>query len=171
MDDTRPEAVTSARAFALAAHADQRYGGQPYSYHLDAVATLLAPFGETAQVVGYLHDVVEDTPVTVEEVRSAFGEFVARCVLLLTDEPGANRRERKAKTNAKLAKVTGGEELALIVKAADRLANVRESAKGGNGSKLEMYRKEHAAFRQAAYRPGLCDTLWQEIEALLDGPD
>lgn len=57
--------------------------------------------------------------------------------------------------------------LALIVKAADRLANLRESARGRSGSKLDMYRQEHPAFRAAAYRPGLCDGLWEEIERLL----
>lgn len=159
--------LQSAREFAVAAHGDQRYGDRPYVQHLDAVAELLQPFGETAQVIGYLHDVVEDTAVTPEQVRSAFGDHVARCVLLLSDEAGGNRRDRKARSHAKLAKVSGEAELALIVKAADRLANLRESAAGGASSKLEMYRREHAAFRAAAYRIGLCDDLWLEIERIL----
>jgi (p)ppGpp synthase/HD superfamily hydrolase len=159
--------VGRARAFALAAHCDQRYGDHPYSFHLDAVAQLLVPYGEDAQAVGYLHDVVEDTAVTLEHVRDQFGDRIADCVALFTDEPGETRRERKARTYAKLARVDGLERLALIVKAADRLANLRMSARGGSGSKLEMYRLEHADFRRAAFRDGLCNEFWAEMEQIL----
>lgn len=160
--------VARARTFAVAAHGEQRYGDQPYSVHLDAVAAILAPFGEAAQVVGYLHDVVEDTAVSLATLGAKFGERMAKLVSLVTDEPGANRRERKARSNAKLAAVSGEESLALVVKAADRLANLRASAGGGAESKLGMYRREHPDFRRAAYRPGLCDDLWREIDAIID---
>lgn len=143
------------------------YGDQQYSFHLDAVVELLADFGQEAQIVGYLHDVVEDTVVSLQAVREKFGDRVADCVALVTDETGTNRKERKARTNAKLAAVTDKNEVALLVKAADRLANLRASARGGSGSKLEMYRREHFAFRQAAYRPGLCDEMWQEMDRIL----
>ncbi len=164
------DALTRARAFAVLTHGEQKYGDQPYSVHLDAVVEILVPFGEEARVVGYLHDVAEDTPVTLETLRDEFGERVAKLVGLVTDEPGKNRRERKARTNAKLAAVGAEDSLALIVKAADRLANLRASAKGGPDSKLGMYRREHPEFRQAAFRPGLCDEVWREIEAII-GPN
>jgi (p)ppGpp synthase/HD superfamily hydrolase len=165
------QALADARFFAITAHGGQMYGDQPYSFHLDAVVELLAPFGEEAQIVGYLHDVVEDTAVSVQEVREKFGDHVANCVALVTDESGVNRKERKARTNAKLAAVSGDRELALIVNAADRLANLQMSARGGAGSKLDMYRREHSAFRQAAYRPGLCDELWKEMSRILEEPE
>ena len=63
------EALNHARSFAIAAHADQMYGDQPYSFHLDAVVELLAVFGEQAQIIGILHDVVEDTDVSLQTVR------------------------------------------------------------------------------------------------------
>jgi (p)ppGpp synthase/HD superfamily hydrolase len=159
--------VTKARAFAIEAHGEQRYGDEPYVYHLDAVAKLVEPYGEAAQVVAYLHDVVEDTAVDVDRIRQEFGEHAARCVLLVTDEAAVNRKERKAKTNAKLSKVEGDERVALIVKAADRLANLRMSVRGGGMSKLEMYRGEQTEFRKAAWREGLCDEIWGEIEEIL----
>ena len=105
--------VARARAFAIEAHGTQRYGDRPYAAHLDAVADLLGPFSVDAKVVGYLHDVVEDTPVPVDRVRESFGELIASCVELVTDQPGTNRRERKAATNAKLANVSGELQLAL----------------------------------------------------------
>jgi guanosine-3',5'-bis(diphosphate) 3'-pyrophosphohydrolase len=163
------DAVNRARAFALRAHGEQRYGDEPYAVHLDAVAGLLEPYGAEAQVVGYLHDVAEDTSVGLEEIAAAFGLRVADCMALVTDSPGATRAERKGKTNEKLTKVKGELELALIVKAADRLANLRVSARGGAGSKLGMYRREHAAFWAAAYRKELCEPLWAEIERIIAG--
>jgi (p)ppGpp synthase/HD superfamily hydrolase len=161
------DSVARARAFALAAHGEQRYGDQPYSVHLDTVADILAPFGEEPQVVGFLHDVAEDTQVSLDVLRTEFGERVAKLVSLVTDESGVNRRERKSRSNAKLAAVGADDSLALVVKAADRLANLRVSAAGGTDSKLGMYRREHPEFRRATYRPGLCDDLWREIEEII----
>jgi hypothetical protein len=66
-----------------------------------------------------------------------------------------------------LAAAPPEQNLALVVKAADRLANLRESTRTGNFAKLQMYRREQADFRTAAFRPGLCDDLWREIDALI----
>src|SRR6185369_14989980 len=102
-----------------------------------------------------------------QTVRQEFGDRVADCVALVTDEAGVNRKERKARTNEKLSRISGEHELALVVKAADRLANLRMSAGDRSGSKLDMYLREHSTFRQAAYRAGLCDELWQEMDRIL----
>lgn len=166
MTSSTPEA---ARTYAVEMHADQKYGAHPYVHHLDAVVTLLLPYGVQAQVIGYLHDVVEDTEATVADVQSRFGDLVARCVALLTDAPGANRKERKAKTYAALSQVSGAEELALVVKAADRLANVRACVADGHLVLWETYRGEHPTFRAAAFREGQCDPLWSELDQLLQG--
>jgi (p)ppGpp synthase/HD superfamily hydrolase len=164
-----PDSVVRARAFAVAAHGDQRYGNHAYVHHLDAVVQLLDPYGPDAQVVGYLHDVVEDTQVPLDQIRADFGDLAAACVALVTDGPGGNREQHKAATNAKLSQIDAGgpKRLALIVKAADRLDNLNECVRDSGGSKLEMYRREHPAFRAAAFRPGLCDGLWERLEAIL----
>jgi hypothetical protein len=141
--------LDAARSYAITAHADQKYGERPYAYHLDAVAALLAPYGEEAQIVGYLHDVVEDTEVTAADVEARFGKYIVNCVSLLTDESGSSRKERKTKTYAKLAQVHGQTELALVVKAADRLANVRACLSDRKRGLWELYRGEHPVFKQA----------------------
>ena len=168
--------VDRARAFAVQAHGAQQYGGHPYVHHLEAVVHLLKPFGNVAQVVGFLHDVVEDTDLPPERISEEFGDLVGDCVKLLTDSPAGDRAEKKARSHAKLAQVPADHEtkLALIVKAADRLANLRHCAEGvKNGDatsvrKLAMYRKEHPAFRTAVYRPGLCEDLWEEMEQIIE---
>lgn len=160
--------LDDARSFAVTAHGSQMYGSRPYAFHLDAVVALLSPYGSEAQVVGYLHDVVEDTEITEHDVRARFGDLVAECVGFLTDSPGASRAERKARTYARLATIAGANELALVVKAADRLANVRCCVSDQRQGLWEVYRQEHASFRQAAYRAGLCEPLWEELDALLD---
>ncbi|RQW62242.1 HD domain-containing protein [Vibrio viridaestus] len=163
--------LTTAREFAIKHHGDQRYGEKPYSYHLEQVVELLQPYGKEAQIIGYLHDVVEDTPATVEMIESLFDTKIAQAVSILTDEPGETRQERKAKTYHIMSTVQGELEIALLVKAADRLANVRSCVENGRDDKFMMYREEQPQFEWAAYRPGLCDEFWEELRALLDSED
>jgi (p)ppGpp synthase/HD superfamily hydrolase len=171
--------IWAARTWAEQMHGTQCYGPfLPFVYHLDRVASLLVPFGEEAVIVGYYHDILEDTKVEFHTLVQRADERVARLVQYVTDEPGRNRRERKAATNQKLAGVPPEFELALVAKAADRLANLRQCVlektrpqpgefPANAGSKLDMYRREHAEFRKAVYRPGLCDQFWSEIGDIL----
>lgn len=157
-----------ARAFAIERHGDQRYGSHPYSFHLENVANIVSEYGSEAVVVACLHDIVEDTNTTLEEIESTFGLFVSQCVAILTDEPGVNRKERNRETYKKMAKVSGKLELALIVKAADRLANFRACVAQDNEGLLSMYKKEHSVFKQSVYRPSLCEPFWQEMEVIVN---
>ncbi|MCB9745514.1 MAG: bifunctional (p)ppGpp synthetase/guanosine-3',5'-bis(diphosphate) 3'-pyrophosphohydrolase [Alphaproteobacteria bacterium] len=161
--------IEEARALALRAHGDQRYGEHPYAWHLQRVVELAEPYGEDAVVAAWLHDAVEDTPLTLDEVRAAFGDPVADAVDLVTDVEGPNRKARKAATYARLAAVPadGPRALALIVKAADRLANLRASRDEHKGGLLKMYQREHETFRRSAWRAGLCDDLWAEMDRIV----
>jgi len=136
-------------------------------FHLDQVAAKLSEYDELALTVAYLHDVLEDTPIDRGAIVEQFGEFVAECVTLLTDERGVNRKERKSKTYEKLSRVTGPSELALMVKVADRLANVEACIADLKVDLFKVYQSEHPAFRAAAYRAGQCDTLWSALDRLL----
>ncbi len=154
----KEEMKLKAHAFAFLHHGDQHYGDHPYIVHLDAVAALVEAYGD-AVVIAYLHDVVEDTGVTLADVEVEFGKLVADCVGILSDEPGVDRKERKSRTYAKMAGVSGELELALVVKVADRLANVRACVADKNVRLLGVYRGEHEVFRRSVYREGLCDEL------------
>ncbi len=158
--------IEIARSFAIDAHGGQMYGARPYHVHLDAVAALVSEYGDVAQVVAYLHDVVEDTSVELGTIEDRFGKLVADCVSILTDEPGENREARKRKTYSKMAKVSGDLKLALIVKAADRLANMRACISDKNTAMLDVYKNEHSVFRKSVYRENLCFSFWHEMDEI-----
>ena len=145
-----------AREVACEWHGSQRYGHHPYVKHLDDVAAICRSHSATAEIVAYLHDILEDTKLSAHQLEDIFGRDVRELVEVLTDPPGANRKERKAAAYANLADIGDQSPLAvaLVVKAADRLANVRACVEDGNDGLLEMYRKEHSAFVRAVRRVG-----------------
>lgn len=163
--------LEAARLFALAAHGNQQYGAKPYIHHLEAVVEILRSCAIELKIIGYLHDVLEDTSVSSGQIESVYGRHVARCVELLTDEPGKSRAERKRKTYVKMSKAIGPETQALIVKAADRLANVEACIRDNRYTMLAQYKCEHADFKRAVYRPGLCDAIWSRLDAYINNPD
>lgn len=126
---TRLEA--EARAFAAYAHESvgqlRRYTALPYIVHPAAVAELVrtVPHTEEMLAAAWLHDVVEDTPVTLREIEITFGAAVAELVDWLTDvsrpEDG-NRATRVALDRAHSAKATPA---AQTVKLADVIDNTR----------------------------------------------
>lgn len=165
----RPPRAPLARSIAVEAHDDQMYGRHPYSHHLDAVAELARRYGDDAEAVAYLHDVMEDVEgMTLNLLREHFGDEVAEAVDLLSDPPGSTRKERKARAYSRLATTTN--RLALVVKPCDRLANMRACVADGSERLLEVYRSEHPAFREAAFRPGLCDEIWSELDEIAERP-
>lgn len=153
---------------AVKAHGDQKYGEHPYSFHLDAVAALVAPY-EDSIILAYLHDTLEDTKLTKDEIEAVYGPFITCCVDLLTDQPGPNRKARKTATYARLQAIEAAspEHLVLTVKAADRLANVRQCVEDGNKSLLKMYADEHDAFLFAVFRKEVNADLIEKIHVLL----
>ncbi len=162
--------VQAAREYAVEVHQGQKYGDYEYVYHLDSVAYLASSYGIFARALGYLHDVVEDTRKTRDDIERRFGDDLAQMVAWISDEDGATRSERKEKTQAKLKALDATlprEFITLVVKVCDRLSNVRKSAVEGNNKKLSIYRGEHTAFRDAVYRDGQPEEMWSELEKLL----
>ena len=92
-----PTLEQRALKFATEAHADQvrRYDGAPYIYHPIAVSEIVRTFGGSKEMIAaaLLHDTVEDTPATLDDVRREFGDKVHDLVEWLTDvsKPGAYR--------------------------------------------------------------------------------
>lgn len=123
-------AVTEAVRFARAWHGDQRRPtGVPYLEHLlEALEVLVRGAGIKDRDVlcaAVLHDVVEDTPCRLEEVREAFGSEVAELVGWVTIpevEPGQEKAQVK---EAYLRRLRDAPERARLVKLADRVSNVQ----------------------------------------------
>lgn len=118
-----------AKEFATRSHAmiDQRrkYTGEPYIIHPAAVAELVRSVPHTTAMLcaAWLHDVVEDTPITLNEIEHEFGHEIAALVEMLTDISGpndGNRATRKALDKAHLA--TASAE-AKTIKLADLVDN------------------------------------------------
>ncbi len=158
--------VARARELATTAHAGQRYGELPYTAHLERVEEVVRRFPHTAvmRAAAWLHDSVEDTPLTLAEVEAAVGGEVAAIVAAVTDQPGASRAERKARTLPVLAAASPE---ARAVKLADRIANLEAARTTGRADLLAMYRREHAELRRQLERPGEHEAQWALLESLL----
>lgn len=153
---------------ALARHSVQTYGPHPFVVHLVEVYSLVheaAPNDEDALAAAWLHDVLEDTHTGYRELEVAFDKDFADLVQELTDEEGPNRKERKKKTYARMW--AAGSDKAMLVKLADRLANVRRCVKDGHDGLLEMYRREYSDFRTAVYRLNQPKAWWTELHETL----
>src|SRR5688572_28437114 len=100
---TGGDLVEKARQFATAAHRGvgqtRKYTGEPYDEHLRRVAPLVECLTDDPELIAaaWLHDVVEDTPVTLEEVEREFGHGVRELVGALTDVSRPHHGNRKAR--------------------------------------------------------------------------
>jgi GTP diphosphokinase / guanosine-3',5'-bis(diphosphate) 3'-diphosphatase len=132
--------VQRAARFAIAAHGtDLRQSGDPYVVHPIAVATILARIHLDSETIAaaLLHDVVEDTPVTVDAIRTEFGPRVALLVDGVSklgrihwpsDQPdGASSREKahQAENLRKMFLAMVDDIGVVLIKLADRLHNMR----------------------------------------------
>jgi hypothetical protein len=156
MARTHPQAmdlVQRARDFAVTAHSNmnhrRKYTDAPYSTHLQNVVNLVAAVSDDAEILAgaWLHDVVEDTPTTLEEVEAGFGKSVARLVDCLTDvsrSSDGNRAVRKEIDRQHLARA---DAKAKTIKLADLIDNCRDICQH-NRRFANVYLQEMAALLQ-----------------------
>jgi (p)ppGpp synthase/HD superfamily hydrolase len=137
--------VKRAKAFAELRHSGLKYGAQPYTVHLEAVYQAALEFGLPADYLAaaWLHDVLEDTDTSYEELRTLFGRKVSDLVEAVTGR-GENRTARQADIVEKLRKNPDAVALKLL----DRLANARAAKAEGLRELLVMYRKEWPAYSE-----------------------
>jgi GTP diphosphokinase / guanosine-3',5'-bis(diphosphate) 3'-diphosphatase len=121
------------KAYRLAADAHKsqlRQSGEPYMVHPLQVTLILADMqmDMVCLETGLLHDTVEDTSVSIDQIRKTFGEEVARCVDGVTKLSKLNlysREERQAESVRKMLLAMVNDIRVIIVKLADRLHNMR----------------------------------------------
>ena len=149
-DENFTEVLYEAVTFATNVHRGQKYGNVEYIHHLAATAATLMSFHcwePELIVAAWLHDTLEDTDATLEDLESRFGARVAALVDAVTDGPGGTRKERKMRPYKLIPTVPG----AVTLKIADRLANVTTSIVHNNTKYAEMYAEEHDEFRTIYY--------------------
>ena len=181
-----------ASLFAVEKHGDQTYGKgkQPYRIHLHDTTCVLRRFSHTSDkqlAVGWLHDVLEDTDATFEDVQMRFGPEVAMAVAFVTDDPGESRRVKKrmtytrAQANIRQAvRIAGSTNLQYVVgrpqvlvlgiraKVADRIANISACIEQGHGLLKRYVKEEGLAFHLAYYCEGVCEEMWDAYEVLIE---
>lgn len=159
--------VQRAKDFAREAHGGQMYGDRPYIYHLGMVVDVANHAGfYNPYIVSacWLHDTIEDTSVTFEDIVSEFGREIGRTVFAVTNEPGKNRKERAIRT---YPKIRAAGRSALVVKLSDRIANARHSRQH-NHNMLKMYQKEYPVFREYLKVQGELKQLWAELDLFIN---
>ena len=126
------EVITKAFNFARHAHKGvRRLSGEPYIMHPIAVAQITCTeigLGSTSICAALLHDVVEDTDYTVDDIQNMFGEKVARIVDGLTKISGGifgDHASAQAENFKKLLLTMSEDIRVILIKIADRLHNMR----------------------------------------------
>ena len=127
--------IEQAYEMAYNAHKDQkRKSGEPYIVHPVCVSIILCELGMDTEsiIAGLLHDTIEDTSYTYEDIEQAFGEVVAKIVMGVTKllkieykKEGAKNEELQAENYRKMFLATAGDLRILLIKMADRLHNMR----------------------------------------------
>jgi guanosine-3',5'-bis(diphosphate) 3'-pyrophosphohydrolase len=124
------ETILEAASFAATKHNDQRRKGSdagPYINHPLEVAKMVAIVGGVNDpeiiTAALLHDTVEDTDVSFEEIAEKFGETVAGYVRELTDDKSLPKAERKQKQVEKAPNLSAG---AKQIKLADKISNIQD---------------------------------------------
>ena len=179
--------VREAYDFAAEAHKEQRRKtGEPYIIHPIAVATIVAKeleLGANPVIAAFLHDVVEDTDTTIDEIREKFGNDVAFLVNVVTKQKKASSEKSKQVDNYRqiLASVQY-DVRAILIKLADRLHNMRTLDSMRADKQMKIAGETDYFYAPLANRLGLyhikselenlsfryrCPREYSQIEALL----
>lgn len=159
------------RAYRTADHyheGQNRKSGDPYITHPLAVATILAELGMTEPVIvaALLHDTVEDTPYTMEQLRADFSDEVAHMVDGVTKLDKVTYGETaKAETIRKMIMATSEEVRVLVIKLADRLHNMRTLSFLTSEKQVRIATETLNIFAPLAHRLGMNTIKW-ELEDL-----
>ncbi|MDQ3864852.1 MAG: bifunctional (p)ppGpp synthetase/guanosine-3',5'-bis(diphosphate) 3'-pyrophosphohydrolase [Actinomycetota bacterium] len=165
------ELIADAYNAAHAAHRGQtRKSGEPFVYHPLATADVLAELrlDPTTIAAALLHDVLEDTGVTKEELADRFGDEVAEIVdgvTKLKRLPSGNLEEAQAESLRKMIVAMSRDVRVIIIKLADRLHNMRTVAYLKRETQLRKATETLEIYAPLAHRLGIYSIKW-ELEDL-----
>ncbi len=166
------ERITKAFNFANQAHAGaKRRSGEPYIMHPLAVARIVCGemgLGSTSICSALLHDVVEDTEYTVEDIRNMFGEKIAQIVDGLTKISGGifgEQASAQAENFKKILLTMNSDIRVILIKIADRLHNMRTLGSMLPAKQYKIAGETLYLYAPLAHRLGLF-TIKSELEDL-----
>src|SRR5215218_7219630 len=165
------ELVAQAYGRAHAAHKGQvRKSGEPFVYHPLATADILADLrlDSTTIAAALLHDVLEDTEISKEDLAEQFGEEVADIVdgvTKLKRLPSGNFEEAQAESLRKMIVAMSRDVRVIIIKLADRLHNMRTLAYLKRENQLNKATETLEIYAPLAHRLGIYSVKW-ELEDL-----
>jgi len=165
------ELLVRAYKFSDVAHAGQvRHSGEPYVSHCIEVARILADLqlDTTTVVSGLLHDIVEDTDITIEDVAREFGSEIAQIVDGLTkiaNLPLSSREERQVENYRKLLLSIAKDARVILIKLADRLHNMRTLDYLEPEKQRRIAQETRDLYAPLAHRFGMAKVRW-ELEDL-----
>jgi GTP pyrophosphokinase len=152
--------IRGAYELAVRAHAEQRRkSGEPYILHPIAVAKICSDeigLGPTAIISALLHDVVEDTDVTLEDIRKQFGGRIAKIIDGLTKLDSAyNAESPQAENFRKVLSTLVDDVRVVLIKMADRLHNMRTLGAMPRHKQLKIAAETSYVYAPLAHRLGL----------------
>ncbi|MEE0265132.1 MAG: HD domain-containing protein, partial [Acutalibacteraceae bacterium] len=165
------ELINKAYELASEAHGDQRrVSGVPYILHPTSVACILVELGMDSEsiVAALLHDVVEDTEITIEEISKVYGKDIAHLidgVTKLKKIPYSNREVRQAENVRKMFIAMSDDIRVIIIKLADRLHNMRTIACMREQKRRDIALETMEVFAPIAHRLGI-RAVKEEMEDL-----
>lgn len=162
------ELIDRAYKYAEKAHLTHvRYSGEPYMLHLAAVGYKLASMGMSPQTIaaGLLHDSIEDTPVTTQDIKEEFGEEILFLVDGVTKLSSVRYHgtDRHNESLRKLFVATSQDIRVLIIKLVDRLHNMETLEHVPKEKQLRIARETLEIYVPVAHRLGM-GKLRKELE-------
>jgi guanosine-3',5'-bis(diphosphate) 3'-pyrophosphohydrolase len=169
--DVDRDLLERAFVFASARHeGQQRRSGEDFILHPLGVAKILAELGrdDATLAAALIHDVVEDTHATVEEIRAEFGDDVSTLVegvTKLTRIQFQSREQAQAENYRKMVMAMADDYRVILIKLADRLHNMRTIEYLGKQKQLQKARETLEVYAPLAHRLGIHTIKW-ELEDL-----
>ncbi|WKD86589.1 GTP pyrophosphokinase [Polaribacter huanghezhanensis] len=164
--------IRAAFELAVEAHSDQRRKtGEPYIYHPIAVAKIVAyeiGLGATSIAAALLHDVVEDTYYTIEDIERLFGQKIARIVSGLTKISRLNKSQDasiQAENFRKMLLTLNDDVRVILIKIADRLHNMQTMDSMPEYKQVKIASETLYIYAPLAHRLGLYN-IKTELEDL-----